>query len=208
MTGRGRKRKTTIHTDRITQLKIKTDRRKSSTSVKVELQTEINITISETTIRRRAHEIGLYGRVARKKPYLSKANRGKRLEYARTYREKPLGFWNNVIWSDESKFNLFGSDGKVMVWRSTKEEFEPRYTVPTVKHDGGSVKCWGCFPSSGVGDLVFIMTGELYRDILQKNMLQSAKKLNMAKDWWFQHDNDPKHTARIVTNWLGQKRIQ
>ena len=113
MIGRGRKRKTTIHTDRITQL---TDRRKSSTSVKAELQTELNITISETTIRRRAHEIGLYGRIARKKPYLNKANRGKRLEYARTYREKPLSFWNNVIWSDESKFNLFGSDGKVMVW--------------------------------------------------------------------------------------------
>ena len=95
--GRGRKRKATIHTDRIIQRKIKTDRRKSSTSVKAELQTELNITISETTIRRRAHEIGLYGRVARKKPYLTKANRGKRLEYARTYREKPLRFWNNVI---------------------------------------------------------------------------------------------------------------
>ena len=52
------------------------------------------------------------------------------------------------------------------------------------------------------------MTGELYRDILQKNLSQSAKKLNMAKDWWFQHDSDPKHTARIVTNWLDQKRIQ
>ena len=75
MIGRGRKRKTTIHTDRIMQRQIKTDRRKSSTSVKAELQTELNITISETTIRRRAHEIGLYGRVARKKPYLNKANR-------------------------------------------------------------------------------------------------------------------------------------
>ena len=52
MIGRGRKRKTTIHTDRILQHKIKTDRRKSSTSVKAELQIELNITISETTIRR------------------------------------------------------------------------------------------------------------------------------------------------------------
>ena len=78
-------------------------------------------------------------------------------------------FGNNVIWSDESKFNLFGSDGKVMAWRSTKEELEPRCTVPTVKHGGGNVKCWGYFSSSSVGNLVFIdgnMTGELYRDIL------------------------------------------
>ena len=123
----------------------------------------------------------------------------------------PLDFWNNVIWSDENKFNLFGSDGKVMIWWSTKEELELRCTMPTVKHGGGNVKCWGYFSPSGVGNLVFIdgnMTGELYRDILQKNLLQSAKKLNMAKDGWFQHDNDPKHTARIVTNWLDQKRIQ
>ena len=147
--------KTTIRTDRIIQRKIKTNRRKSSTSVKTELQTELNITISETTIRRQAHEIGLYGRVVRKKPYLNKANRGKRLEYARTYREKSLGFWNNVIWSDESKFNLFVSDGKVMIWRSTKKELEPRCTVPTVKHGGGNVKCWRCFSSSGVGNLVY-----------------------------------------------------
>ena len=87
------KRSKTIHTDRNIQRKIKAARRKSSTSVKAELQTELNITISGTTIHRRAHEIGLYGRVARKKAYLNQANRGKRLEYARTYREKPLGFW-------------------------------------------------------------------------------------------------------------------
>ncbi|CAF5032965.1 unnamed protein product, partial [Rotaria socialis] len=40
------------------------------------LQTELNITVSESTISRRAHEIGLYGRVARKKPLVTKANRG------------------------------------------------------------------------------------------------------------------------------------
>ena len=90
--GRSRKRKTAIHTDRVIQHKIKTNRRISSSSVKVEPQNELNITISETTIRRRAHEVGLYGRVALKKPYVNKVNRRKRLEYVRTYREKLLGF--------------------------------------------------------------------------------------------------------------------
>ncbi|CAF4491485.1 unnamed protein product, partial [Rotaria magnacalcarata] len=154
--GRGRKRKTTAHVDRVIQRKIKTNRRKSALAVKIELQTELNITVSESTISRRAHEIGLYGRVARKKPLVTKANRGKRVQYARKYREKPLGFWNNVLWSDESKFNLFGSDGKVMVWRTLKEEYNSTCIVPTVKHGGGNVKCWGCFSASGVGNLVFI----------------------------------------------------
>ncbi|CAF3688027.1 unnamed protein product [Rotaria socialis] len=187
--GRGRKRKTTSHTDRNVKRKIKADR-----------QQFVGVLVKS-----------VYTVVARKKPYVSKINRGKRLEYAVTYREKPLGFWNSVLWSEESKFNLFGSDGKIMVWRTTAEEFNPRCTVPTVKHGGGNVKCWGCFSASGVGNLVFIdgnMTGELYRDILQKKLLQSVKKLNMNTDWYFQHDSDSKYRTSIVTNWLDRERMQ
>ena len=83
--GRGRKRKTTAHLNRVIQRKIKTNRRKLILAVK----TELNITVSESIIRRRAHEIGLYGRVTL---MVTKANRGKRVRYARKYREKPLAF--------------------------------------------------------------------------------------------------------------------
>ena len=111
--------------------------------------------------------------MTRKKSYLNKFNCAKRLEYARVHRAKPLGFWNNVIWSDESKFNLFGSNGKIVVWRTTNEDLDPKCTVPTVKYGDGNVKCWRWFSFSDVGNLVFIhgnMTDELYRDILQKNL--------------------------------------
>ena len=183
--GRDRKRKTSMHLDRIIQQKVKVDRRKSASSVKIDIESELGITISEQTVRRRLHEIGLKGRVTRKKPYVNKVNRGKRLEYAKMYREKPLGYWDNVLWTDESKFNLFGSDGKVMVWRTPKEELDPKCTVSTVKYGGGNVKCWDCFSSCGVGNLVFIdrnMTGEVYRDILQKNLFESIKKLNVGRE--------------------------
>ena len=132
-------------------------------SVKTELENELKIIISESTVRCRLYEVELYGRVVRKKPYINKINRRKHLEYAKNYREKLLSFWNKVLWSDESKFNLFGSDGKVVVWRLPKEQFGPECTIPTVKHGGGNVKCWGCFSSSDVGSLIFIddnMTGE------------------------------------------------
>ena len=89
---RNRKWKTAIHTDRVIQSKIKINRRISSPSAKVELQNELNITISETTVRRRAHEVDLFGRVVSKRQYVNKVNRGKRLECVRTYRKKPLGF--------------------------------------------------------------------------------------------------------------------
>ena len=142
--GRGRKRKTTVYLDRAIQRKVKVDRRKSASSVKVEIETEFGIIISEQTVRRRLHEAEFKGRVARKKPYVDKANRVKRIQYAKKYREQLLCSWDQVLWTDESKFNLFGSDGKVMAWRTPKEAFDPRRTVPTVKHGGGNVKCWGC----------------------------------------------------------------
>ena len=138
-----------------------------------------------------------------KKPYINKINRRKRLEYAKNYREKPLGFWNKVLWSDESQFNLFGSDGKIVVWRSPKEEFVTECTIPTVKHGSGHVKCWACFSSSGVGTLTFIdgnMTGESSTEILEKNFLKSVEKLRISHHWIFQHKNEPKHKAAIVAN--------
>ena len=62
--GRGRKRKTIRHTGRLIQRKIKANRREPAAAVKAELETSLNIVISESTVRRRLHEAGVYGRVA------------------------------------------------------------------------------------------------------------------------------------------------
>ena len=107
----------------------------------------------------------------------------KRLHYAKTYLEKPLGYWNDVLWLDETKFNLLGSDGKAMIWPTTKEEIDLKCILPTVKHGGGSVICWGCMSSAGVGKLVFIdgnMTGEIYRRILKNSLLDTVKMLSLT----------------------------
>lgn len=50
-----------------------------------------------------------------KKPFMNDANRQKRLEFAKMYLNKPIEFWKNVIFSDESKFNIFYSDGRKYV---------------------------------------------------------------------------------------------
>ena len=73
------------------------------------------------------------------------------------------------------------------------------------------MKCWGCFSTSGVGKLVFIegnMTGQMYCDILEKNLLPSVKKLKLRKKWIFQQDNDPKHMSHVVTKWLDKKGVK
>ena len=66
--GCARKRKI----NRLIQLKLKLDRRKSASTMKIEMENERRILLHADTVRKWAHEIG---RVARKKkPYVNKIN--------------------------------------------------------------------------------------------------------------------------------------
>jgi hypothetical protein len=56
---------------------------------------------------------------------------------------------NKILWSDETKIELFGLNAKRHVWRKPG-------IIPTVKHGGGSIMLWGCFSATGTGRLVRI----------------------------------------------------
>lgn len=45
-----------------------------------------------------------------------------RLEFVYEHVFKDESYWSNVIFCDELKFNIFGSDGRIMVWRKPCEE--------------------------------------------------------------------------------------
>ena len=53
--------------------------------------------------------------------------------------------WKKVLWSDETKIELFVRQGKCYVWRKPNTSHHPESTIPTVKHGGGSIMLWGCF---------------------------------------------------------------
>ncbi len=102
-----------------------------------------------------------------------------------------MDYWNHVLWSDETKINLFDSDGVKRVWRQPGEEFKDKWVLPTVKHGGGSVMVWGCMSAAGTGELQFIeatMNANMYCDILKQSMIPSPQKLGRRAV--FQHDND------------------
>ena len=70
--------------------------------------------------------------------------------------DKDEDYWDSILWSDETKINVFGTDGFKTVWRHKGEEYKEKCMVPTVKHGGGSVLMWGCMSAAGVGELHFI----------------------------------------------------
>ena len=61
-----------------------------------------------------------------------------RLQWAREHQDWSINQWKNVMWSDETKINLFGSDGVVHVWREKNAALKKECIRPTVKHGGGN----------------------------------------------------------------------
>lgn len=185
--------------------KVKVNPRLSAPELTAELFADHGKTVSAQKIRRIIKKEGYNGRVARKKPLLSERNRKLRKSFAQEYSKEEETFWDDVIFLDESKFNLFGSDGKTMVWRKPNTELQKEHLRPTVKHGGGSVMIWGCISTKGVGNLVFIngiMNQEQYLKILKENLKQSAEKMGILDTFKLYQDNDPKHKAHKVRSWL------
>lgn len=161
--------------------------------------------MSACTVRRVLNDNGLHGRVPRKKPHISAINKKKRLDFGKKYENHDKSFWETILFTDESKFEIFASSRRGKIWRSKNSAFEEKNVTGTVKHGGGSVMVWGCMAASGVGNLVFIentMNKEGYLAILKENLAPSVDKLMLPRSWIFQQDNDPKHTSRLVKEWL------
>lgn len=188
---------------------VKKDPRVGSNKLTNELLKHRNISVSPRTIRYKLSSIGLKGRLACFKPLLTKKHALARINFAKKHISWSNTSWDQVIWSDETKVNLFGSDGRMYVRRKDGTRFENKNLIPTIKHGGGNVMLWGCFSSKGVGELTFIdgkMDRFEYSRILDGHLASSAKKMGLEK-YIFQQDNDPKHSSKHVKEYLADKHI-
>ena len=123
---------------------------------------------------------------------MSNKNKKKKVEFAKKYINKPDTFWNNIIWSDKSKFEIFNAKKRKRMWRKPGEGLKDLCIQSTVTHGGGNILVWGCFSKNGYGKLVKItgiMTGQSYVSISKENLEKSAEKMRMPT-FVYQQDND------------------
>ena len=72
--------------------------------------------------------------------------------------------------SDELKYNLFGSDGRRFVRRRPGERLAVNCVKSSIKFGGGSVMVWGSMSAEGTGQLVRLqgkVNAQLYKDFHQ-----------------------------------------
>ena len=91
------------------------------------------VEVSLGTIRNRLNEAGYNGRRPRKTPFLKDRHKKARLKFAKTHRGKSLRFWKKILWSDETKLEIWGTNVS-HVWREVGTAYDERNTIPTVKH--------------------------------------------------------------------------
>uniref|UniRef100_A0A8C9YEJ5 NACHT domain-containing protein n=1 Tax=Sander lucioperca TaxID=283035 RepID=A0A8C9YEJ5_SANLU len=77
-------------------------------------------------------------------PLISTKNWKMRLQFAQAHPNCTFQDWKNVACSDESRFLLRHSDGRVRIWRKQNKNMDPSCLV-TTGQAGGGVMVWGCF---------------------------------------------------------------
>jgi len=155
---------------------------------------------------------GMKAVVKKKRPLLTKKHMKDRLDFAITHKDWTVEDWKRVVWSDETKINHLGSDGRKWVWKKAGEGLSNRLVEGTKKFGGGSLMMWGCMLWEGVGYGCKIdgrMDGELYVKILDDKLQASLDYYGKTSDdIIFQQDNDPKHTSGRASKWFKNHQYQ
>lgn len=139
----GRPRKTAEWHDKAIFRHCKEDPKRSATDVVNYASQKFRVQISKWTARRILKRRGLYARRPARVPLLQERHRKARLQFAQRHKNWTRQDWGRVLWSDETKINLYHPDGGLMIRRPVGMRYRLKYCKPTVKFGAGNIMVWG-----------------------------------------------------------------
>ena len=157
--------------------------------------------VSVRTVIRRLHNPHLRSRRPVKCPYVSPHHLQARLQWANDHLRWNIRNWQNIHWSDESRFILRPVDRRMCVWRQINTAYNENNIFPTSAFGSGGVNVWGCFSLRCNLDLYVLngtMNGQMYRD---------SDNHPLASRPFYMDDNARPHRARIVNQYKQQEAI-
>ncbi|XP_049519718.1 uncharacterized protein LOC125944032 [Dermacentor silvarum] len=164
------------------------------------IREDLDLDVSDTTVRRRLRTAGLHSRVAAQKPLLTAANKDARRQFAELHEAWTSEEWGRVTFSDELTFSM-RQDQRWRVWRLPGTRNDPDNVQGVSASGRSSVNVWGAVSRYGLGPLQRIrghLSSEQYCNILNNVLLPYASSLFPDGDYLFQQDRSPIHTARAV----------
>ncbi|GFW46312.1 transposable element Tcb2 transposase [Trichonephila clavipes] len=102
----------------------------SSAAIQAKVALSLGALVSSRTIQRCLAEGHLGSRCPLRVLPLTPTYRRIRLEWFRARGNRTAADWNQVVFSDESRFNLGSDDNRVRVWRLRGERFNPAFALP------------------------------------------------------------------------------
>ncbi|GFS96260.1 transposable element Tcb2 transposase [Trichonephila clavipes] len=176
--GRGRKKIMNSITERRVIHQVKIDPKISAPKMVASTSNTLGRSVSAETVRRVLRKAGYNGRVARKKPLIGKRNRVKRLKFAKEHILKPQQFSNEVIFSDESKFNI--SAVTVVVWCRVNQILTP----PKTHNSYCEARRWVGDDNDPEHTAFVVEEWLLYHCRNQLNTLPQSSDLNVIDHLW------------------------
>ena len=201
----GRERKISEAKLRILRRDILSGELKTAEAVRTRLVQE-GYGVSYHTVIRALKSLGFVARLKKKKPFMSAKNRAARLKWAKEHQHWTVKDWERVVFTDETKINVWGSDGVRYCWIRPGDPLRPHHLNLTVKHGGGSLMMWGCLTAKGIGygfQVEESIDSRVYQEVLEKHLKDSLEYYGLVnEDFVFQQDNAPCHTSSSTTAWL------
>ena len=148
-----------------------------------------------------------HGRCAIVKHVINENNAKRRKKWRDDHKTCTVDDRKYIIWSEESPVTLFPTSGRVCVWRTPKEAYNPECLVPTAKHWGGSVMICAAISWYFAGSIMALHGRDTACDNvgIASNHVHPVVQMFRNNGAIFHDDNSPTHTARSVQSWSEER---